>query len=362
MHPRILLLSTAVAFQASLALAQLPRIVVKGSGEPQVFTDFTAAVAAAQANDHIYLSGGTFSFNGGLVIDKTLHLVGAGINPDSSQVTGTTTLQLDGVPPLIITTAASGSSFTGIHFMGTQAPGSSNPLIRYGTSMADDQPTDIVFQRCRFSKSVHLSFDYVNSTPSADPTIFDECVFHFSLYGGPRAATVTRCIFDAFSTGLYAVDYFQTGGLLMENCTLLGSVMANVNNGIVRNCISTSPNYFGYGMPGTTFVNNVIAAPILVATGTFTSVGNTLNADPATFFVSESNDNYEFTDDLHLAPGCVAIDYGTDGTDLGIYGTATPYKPGAVPLNPHYRSAVIDPATNVAGDLPVNIRVAAQSH
>jgi hypothetical protein len=52
----------------------------------------------------------------------------------------------------------------------------------------------------------------------------------------------------------------------------------------------------------------------------------------------------------------------TDGTDVGIYGTASPYKPGGVPYNPHFRSATIAPATDPDGDLPVNIRVAAQTH
>ncbi len=361
MHPRLLLLGTAAAVQASVALAQLPRIVVQGAGGPEVFTDFSAAVAAAQANDHIYLSGGTFSFDGGLVIDKPLHLIGAGINPDSAQVTGVTTLaSITNAEPLILTSAASGSSFTGIFFH-TEMGSSHTLQIRFGTSNADDQPTGVLFQRCRFTQHVQLAYDD-DSEASSEVTVFDECIFHNALWGIARGATVTRCIFDALSDGLYAIRYFQNGGLLVENCTLLGSVMANVYNGTIRNCISTSPSYFGYDMAGTTITNCVIAAPTLSGFGAVTASNNILNADPATFFLSETNDNYEFSDDLHLAPGCVGIGYGTDGTDLGIHGTATPYKPGAVPLNPHYRSAVIDPSTTVAGDLPVNIRVASQSH
>ena len=67
-----------------------------------------------------------------------------------------------------------------------------------------------------------------------------------------------------------------------------------------------------------------------------------------------------FSDDLHLLPGSPGVGAGSDGTDIGIYGTGSPWKPGNVPYNPHFRSANIAGATNPNGELPVNIRVAAQ--
>ncbi|MBL4585431.1 MAG: hypothetical protein JKX84_00010, partial [Flavobacteriales bacterium] len=57
------------------------------------------------------------------------------------------------------------------------------------------------------------------------------------------------------------------------------------------------------------------------------------------------------------SPGAGA---GTDGTDVGIYGGSYPYKHGAVPFNPHVQINQIDNQTNGQGELPVNIRVAAQ--
>ena len=80
----------------------------------------------------------------------------------------------------------------------------------------------------------------------------------------------------------------------------------------------------------------------------------------ANIFVNEIDGNYQFSDDLHLAPGSGGIGGADDGTDIGIYGTASPYKPGNVPYNPHFRTAAIATSTNANGDLPVNIRVAAQ--
>ncbi|MBS1939135.1 MAG: hypothetical protein JST98_01105 [Bacteroidetes bacterium] len=344
---------------AAATQAQLPRIVVQGNGAPQVFTDFAAAVASAQDNDKIYLSGGGFPYTGGLVIDKPLHLIGAGIHPDSTQVTSVTELIMTNTPsPLRITTAASGSTFTGIRFSSTY--GGNTEGIRYGTSTADDLPTGIAFQRCQFDLGVYLGFN--SSTPgSSEATVFNECYFAYALRGESRAAVVTRCIFDANGVGLFAVQGFDSGTLLMENCVLLGSLMANCYGAIVRNCISTSTNYICYDCTNSTFTNNVVAAPaVAIATAGATITGNMVNADPATFFVSETDDLYQYSDDLHMAAGSPGIGFGTDGTDVGIYGTATPYKPGAVPYNPHFRSTTIAPATNANGALPVNIRVAAQ--
>jgi hypothetical protein len=51
---------------------------------------------------------------------------------------------------------------------------------------------------------------------------------------------------------------------------------------------------------------------------------------------------------------------GTDGTQVGIYGGALGYKPGAVPSNPHFSSATVAPTTNKDGKLNVNVKVIAQ--
>lgn len=358
---------TSLATAAGLALtasAQLPRIVVQGSGSPQVFTDFAAAVAAAQANDAVYLSGGTFTFPSDFVLDKPLHFFGAGIHPDSSQVTATTTLAATATnSPFVITTSASGSTFTGIAFdIGNNSWGWTVPIVRYGSSNTDDLPTDIVFQRCRFAdRGVHLAFNE-DSDPSTETTVFDECIFNYTLVGFSRGATVTRCIFDASGVGIYTINDFANGGLYMENCVLLGSILGTIVNGTVRNCISTSTTYLGYNLVGTVLTNNVVIASMLYSTGSPVASNNITGADANALFVSESDNLYQFTDDLHLQPGCVGVGFGTDGTDVGIYGTASPYKPGGVPFNPHFQQATIGTATNAAGELPVNIRVAAQSH
>lgn len=336
--------------------AQTPRIVVQGTGAPQVFTDFVAAVAAAQANDKIYLSGGTFPYTGGLVIDKPLHFIGAGIIPDSSQATGVTTLNgVDVNEPLYILTEAAGSSFTGIRFTRTQWDGSSNTTsVLFGTSIDNDAPTGVIFKRCWFQRHLVLGHP---STPAANTnTIIDECLFMGNLYGESHTATVTRSIFNQGVFSFWA-------GLVLENCIVMNGVQ-NTWSAIIRNCYlrSGGNGYCIYGCDNCIIENNISPNDWMTSGSPGAVLTNNLvQVDPAAVFVLEDNAYYEVTDDVHMLAGSPGIGHGTDGNDIGIHGTSAPYKPGGVPYNPHFRSAVIAPATNPNGELPVNIRVAAQT-
>ena len=361
---RSLPLLFAVGLLAGTASAQLPRIVVQGSGAPQVFTDLESAIAGAQANEVLYCSGGTFSIAPGLVLDKPLNFIGAGIHPDSTQATGTTSFVMQGsATSLSITDAASGSTFTGIYFANDLI--SYGPLITYGTSTADDQVTNILFQRCRFSKG---EIDLAQYDPNASDmpglvTTFDECHLSCRVEGRKRGAVFTRCIVDTHDIGVYAITSFTSGGLTMENCVLLNALLGNCAFSTIRNSISTATNYLCYDCTGAT-ISNVVSASVTnwFYSGTASITNSVLGQDASTFFVSETDDLYQFTDDLHMAPGSPGMNYGNDGNDVGIYGSSSPYKTGAIPFNPHYNQAVVAPATNSNGELPVNLRVAAQQH
>lgn len=328
----------------SAAQAQLQRIVLQGSGAPQVFTDINLALAAAQPNDKLYFSGGVFNVTGNLVVDKPLHFIGAGISPDSSTVTNTTSISPTGA--VQVHTAASGSSFTGIRFLNT---------MQYGDGAASFSPTGIVFQRCEFISYAHLG--------SGSTTVIDECVFRFRLYGYDGEATVTRSIFTYGGTATHQpISEFGTGGLTMDHCTVINGRVSNSANSTISNCIFTRTSSAPFWQSGgSVLTNNLIASTALVSNMTPSAEsGNVLGVPVADIFINEANSNFDWTDDLHLQATSVGVGMATDGTDVGIYGTNSPYKPGGVPYNPHFRSAAIAPATNDDGDLPVNIRVAAQ--
>ena len=96
MKHRFLSFCIGTSLIAGTAEAQLQRIVLQGSGAPQVFTDIYDAVAAAQPNDKLYFSGGTFLADSGLTLSMPLHFIGAGIHPDSTNVAAATILTTNG--------------------------------------------------------------------------------------------------------------------------------------------------------------------------------------------------------------------------------------------------------------------------
>lgn len=353
MKTRLLSLCIGAGLLVSSAEAQLQRIVLQGTGAPQVFTDINAALAAAQPNDKLYFSGGTFSSSAAITISTPLHFIGAGIHPDSSAVTSTTTITTT-AGNFVITTGASGSTFTGIRF-------NPNSYFYYGASEADDDPTGLLFERCTFDTRVYTAN---GSTVGASSTTFNECVFHSLLNGATGVtATLTRCVLD-YQAGTGAeVSGFDGGGLTMRHCVGLGTRVGNSTNSTLENCVFTRTSAPIWQSGGSILTNNLCVSAALVSNMTpGPTVGNVLGVLVTDIFISEDNTDFEWSDDLHLQATSLGVGMATDGTDVGIYGSNAPFKAGAVPYNPHFRSATIAPATNPNGDLPVNIRVAAQAN
>lgn len=344
MRIKTLSLLTSAIICGSAVHAQLERIVVQGSGAPQVFTDIYDAVAAAQPNDKLYFSGGIFLADTGLTLSMPLHFIGAGIHPDSTNATTATILTTSGTTDFTFTTGASGSSFTGIRFN----PGGE---LYYGTSIANDDPTGMLFERCSFK-----FFRLAAAEPGSSSSTFNECIFYNGVSGYGGAATINRCVVQGNPLNL-----FRPSGLVLSNSVILGQRFQNSENALVQNCVFTYAGAPLWQVSGVQITNCIINGTGMFSNSSGNIETNTIYSQtPANTFVSETDNAYQFSDDLHLLPGSPGIGAGLDGTDIGIYGTSSPFKPGNVPYNPHFRSATIAPATNPNGDLPVNIRVAAQ--
>lgn len=354
MRSRSLLLLTCSVFLAAQAHAQLQRIVLQGSGAPQVFTELSAAIVAAQPNDKLYFSGGTFTADSSVTVDIPLHFIGAGISPDSSSVTGVTTISTPGSEYFIITTGGSGSTFTGIRFALPE-------VMYYGWDATNDDPTGLVFERCIWTNTLAV---HNNSNPGASSSVFNECIFQRHLYGqSGTLATLNRCVLDYNPGTGTTISGFHGGALTLSHCVLLTGGVGNSGGCTIENCIFTSTSAPVWQSSGAIITNNLVVSAGLWSNMTPGSYeGNVTGVDVTTIFISEDNTDFNWYDDLHLQPSSVGIGMATDGSDVGIYGTNSPFKPGAVPYNPHFRSATIAPATSPNGDLPVNIRVAAQTN
>ncbi len=342
------ILPTALSLMlAASGMAQNQRIVLQGTSGPTVHTDLATALSSAQAGDKLFLSGGSFNVTGDLVIDKRLHFIGAGIHPDSSSVTATTSINSAN---LRLITGASGSTFTGIGF---------NPSghTYYGNNDTDDDPTGIVFQRCEFKRGA-INLGNAGSTSS---TTFDECILRTTgtnqnLNGGSGEVVITRCILDSKTLSGF-------GRLFLKNSVVLNARLQNSANAIVQNCVFTYNGAPLWQVSGVQISNCLLAGGSMFSnSNTSSETNNIFGVAAGSIFVNETDNAYQYSDDLRLSPTSGGVGMGNDGNDIGLYGTHAPYKPGNVPYNPHYRQAAIAPSTDWNGALPVQIRTAAQTH
>ncbi|MCO5275126.1 MAG: hypothetical protein M9900_09430 [Flavobacteriales bacterium] len=346
----LLFAAAGVACATTLA-AQLPRIVVDGQGAPMVFSDLGAAMLAAPANSNLYLSGGSFFVEGGFALSKPLHFIGAGMHPDSTNGTGATNICTTGSGKFALISGASGTSFTGIMFTNE-----ASPTISFGTFSGNQFVTDVDFLRCMFSNGVNLGVE----EPSGTTSSFTECIFHgtFAGYGG--TSVVNRCIFDYTPGTGGMITIFRPTGLYMLNSVVLGGKLDHCLNASIANCVFTHMGGAIWQSQDAQVSNCLFSDTLIFSNCTGLEENNVFGIPADAIFVNELDGKYQFTDDLHLAGSSPGAGAGNDGTDIGIYGTDSPYKPGGVPHTPHYRRIEVATGTDASGNLPVNVRVAAQ--
>ncbi len=116
-----------------------------------------------------------------------------------------------------------------------------------------------------------------------------------------------------------------------------------------RNIINESENSsFAFG-DTTTYTTNVFMGNYYYVNG------NLLNTQLSPYY-----SNGSILGDYHLIAPMLYL--GTDGTQVGMYGGANPFKEYARPSNPHIVSKTIPFITNQNGILPVNIKAKAQNY
>ena len=106
------------------------------------------------------------------------------------------------------------------------------------------------------------------------------------------------------------------------------------------------------------FNNNAFTTDFTFPVGSNTGSKNLMNQTTQQTF--EVND-LSLPKNLRIRTTSPCKNAGTDGTDIGIFGGPAPYKPGAVPFNPHITQSAISAQTDKDGNLKVNIQVSAQT-
>jgi hypothetical protein len=327
-------------------------ICVQSGNNASFYTDIQDAIDNAQNGDYVYVPGGVIPTNnqfGNVTINKAIHLVGAGSHPDSTVATGLSLISGN----INIVDGANGGSLSGVQCAN----------IYIGSNSTDHNVHGFSLTRNHFGV---LSFwtDDTDTTWAKNVTVQENVLD--AIYGGfAHNCLFKNNIIEGRVTGLFSCTFSNNVFLrpntqtqcyynqrVFEDVTF-SSFSNNVFLWIRDNCA------IGSNLSGT-FENNLFLSSNPNLGGSVISHNNIYGVDRQDIFVNQTGFEIDFTHDYRLKPTCPGTGAGIDGTDVGIYGGSHPFKEGLVPFNPHIQLRQIDYQTNGLGELPVNIKVAAQ--
>lgn len=340
MNPKLLLICSF--FSIYIVSAQ-DLIAVQNGNTPAFYADLSEAIKNAVANDTIYIPGKIYVVND--TINKPIHLVGVGINPNFTQATGITSLTSPRItsPQIILGDNADGGSITGIYFTTNYYNG--NPY----NNITQDINTDVsnfLIDRCYFGSNVSGKF--------SNSVIKQNIFRHRSNFNAESGNTlITNNIFCSatytFTNCTLANSIFIYNDIIATNCIIENNILNpyqtfnTIKNCNIRNNVNTSNGVSGTNLKSRNFNDSADLTTVFVD---YTGIAQAIS----------------FTADFQLPDASSYKNAGADGKDIGIYGGRFPWKDGSVPFNPHIKSKSVDGSTIASGNLPVNIEVEAQQN
>ncbi|MBK8701223.1 MAG: hypothetical protein IPN29_17465 [Saprospiraceae bacterium] len=319
------LLLTCLLFSINI-LAQTPRIaLVKPNGITTIHSTLSAAYNAASDDDFIYLPGGNFENIG---IQKKIHIIGAGSNLDSSNVTGITRIQQIHIYP-----EASGGSIEGIYFYNQS-----------GSFIILNPTTNFEIRKCRFDGQITTS-------------------------GGGESSNLLFSRNQITDLGAGLVNSIFKNNIILFNASVGNYCQFNNNiffypgtNGLSQYCtfknniFMSSNQYSSYSF----FYNNVNCN----VGGTQNENYNNVDEPWSDIFINPGTPNgtppiyqYDVHNNYHVKVTSACHNSGTDGTDRGIYGGPSPWVEGSIPSNPHIYFKQVAEETNANGQLQIHFKV-----
>lgn len=318
------------------------KAVLHSSSGVQIFQGVNAlstAYTEAQNGDTVYLSGGGFVPPS--AFDKQLIIFGAGHYPDTSAVTGKTFIN----GHVVLHENADMFYLEGVEVTG-------NFEITENTSV-----NNLTIKRCKINGDFNVRGD--QSNPS-----LNLCLVGNVFVGNIRLGNVQNGL---LSNNIIVKTFVYSNGNLISNNVIMGHMQGydqkylfNGNSNTLNNNIFFMTFDAALPQGSNNFFNNNVYVHSNPNYGTAsTNSGNYVGVPRDSIFINQTGNSFSYEHDFHLQSPTSYI--GTDGTQVGIYGGAYPYKEGAVPSNPHIQEENIAP-TATGGQLNVQIKAAAQDN
>lgn len=339
------LLFVFISIQVIVSQAFSQEFIVQRGDSAQLFNSFDSAYAYAQDNDFIYLPPG--QINGTKIIDKKLHIFGAGSMQDSLLAH-----QVTSIDKLVLKHNSSYSTFSGFYIKGSVSCGDSivNNIVFENMRLSPNNSSQILTREPNITGQLEYKYFYFKNC------FFDRARLHLSDFSHFQ---FTNCIFHCGISGANYCTFINN--LIIgyyANWTITRSMQYHSNSIFKNNIVRISSNDEG----GNFYQNNIGIGPlstrVYLPTGEvfsdvfehYTSSGGAYN-----FATYTDSTNYE------IKSTSVAKNAGVDGTDLGIFGGFYPFKFG-VGRNPLYKKFIIGTGTNNQGELQIEIKVKAQNN
>lgn len=312
--------------------------VVESGSTTTTYATIKLAVNALVDGDKLYLPPGQFSLvgctwtgysgnenNGNtLAIKKRVSIYGAGYNQGANS-----TIIVDGT--FMITRDAAGTTLTGVRFEGY---------------LTLDNVSNTMITRC-------MTNNYLPVLGTGSNNYISECEIQNVSVDQNNGIILTKSLIKSTNTNCWnstiSNNIFFYINHNLYNCSLFNNVFVGNRSDVNSNLSVTYANNCSFSY------NYWIGAnPSSPASYNNTFNNEKVNQNFSTTFVDFNNGDY------HLKTGCVGINAGNDGKDVGVYGTAIPFKENRLPAIPYFAIKTISAETDASGKLPVNITVQAQ--
>jgi hypothetical protein len=321
--------------------AQTPQFaVVRPNGTSYIFPTWDAAYAQAVDGDNIYLPG--ILIQSGLQIDKKLNIYGAGHHPDSTSASGKTSL-LGGV---YIGSSASGGSIEGVQ------------LTNYDFyfSYSNRKIRDYTIKRCRSYTIFFGSYSIPQDSLPTNIKVIENIFVYSNGYNASGNSFQKNLVFARCDN--FTSTFFKNNVFLLNYFSYY-SPLGGITYSTFENNVFCAGNGAA-GLCTNSYYNNLVVSSLLSCQPNTVVETNTITvASTADIFINYNSNNsgFPYLDNYHLKPSSIGRNAGTDGTDVGIYGTPQPTSEGWLPSNPHIYYKQIAPQTGSDGKLNVRVKV-----
>ncbi len=323
-------------------------------GSAGQYTTVSAAISAASNGDTILIQPSPVAY-AGFTINKSLTIIGSGYNP---QTTNGLKTVISGATHIVFGDGSSNSKLIGIYL----DPAGSGTKLVWGNTFAVSNYT---IERCYFSGTEIRVTNGNNNFPQ-NVLIEDNfmSVSDLRLYNAGFATNPVTVRNNIFSGG-GGIDGSESVNVIKNNLFICGAnALHDFSNSIIENNIFFS--CFPYNMGANVFNNNYVFGSSTLPFGTNTGSGNitSTNAVYSTFISCGSTLN--FNTDLRPVTGSACLNGGTDGTDIGITGGASPYYlyPAPYPMTGEAKipqvTEITIPVSSVPSGGTLNINVKAR--